>query len=359
MFSKIWQRYIFREFFKFVFFFLFCFYLIYVVIDFSIHLNDFVHGKQIGMWNVAKYYGFQFVKRADILLPLATLLGAIKILCELNVNNELVAFQSAGVRLKELLRPLFLSSFLFCLINIGVNEFAVPQSLRFIDKFYDAHIGHSFRSTKSTPLHIMHLDDHTKLVYQYYDAAKEAFFDVIWIKSADDLWRMKYLKADPENPHGEYVDHLVRGSSGGFEKVESALDHVFIDLSWSKDLPRRGYIPFENRSITELWSLMRGEPHMTSYEKQGALTQLLFKVTMPLLCILTLMAVIPACLKPSRLLPQFSIYSLSIFGFVAFVAFMDAAVIIGESDTLSPYAAIFAPFALCFGIFGWRFAKAR
>lgn len=356
---KIWQRYIFKEFFKFALFFLSSFYFLYVIIDFSIHLNDFVHGKQIGIWNVVKYYGFQFIKRADILLPLATLIGTIKILCELNVNKELLAFQSAGIRLKQLLRPLFLSSFLFCLINLGINEYAVPRSLNFIDKFYDAHIGHSFRSSKSIPLHVMHLDDHTKLVYQYYDAAKEAFFDVIWIKNGDDIWRMKYLNADPENPHGEYVDHLVRGQNGGFEKVESDLDHVFIDLSWSTDLPKKGFIPFENQSISELWSLLRDNTHVASYEKQGALTQFLFKVTMPLLCLLTLIAVTPACLKPSRLLPQFFIYSISIFSFVAFIAFMDAAVIIGESNTFPPYLAILVPFALSFGIFGWRFSKAQ
>lgn len=357
IFSKIWQRYIFEHFFKFVLFFLVCFYFLYVVIDFSINLTDLVHLKKIGFLNVLKYYGFQFIKRADILFPLATLIGAIKVLSELNVNKELLAFQSAGIHLKRLLQPLFFLSVVFCLFNLAVNEYIAPGSLRFIDKFYDAHIGHSYRTSKSIPLHVLHLDDHSKIVYQYYDAAKEAFFDVIWIKNGDDLWRMKYLKADPENPHGEFVDHLVRGTSGGFEKVASYHDHVFVGLSWSKDLPTRGYIPHENQSITQLWKILSKNPDLTRYESQEILTQLLFKISMPFLCLLTLIAVTPFCLKPSRLLPQFFIYSLSIFGFIAFIALMDAMVILGESDTLSPYVAILAPIFICFGFFSWRFAR--
>ncbi len=359
MFIKIWERYIFREFLKVFALFLLGFYLLYVVIDYSTHMQDFVQGNQLPFWKILQYYVLQFIKRADILLPLATLIASIKVLCQLNTHKELVAFQSAGIKQKKLLRPLLYMALLCSFATLAVNEFAVPYSLNFIDKFHDAHLRHSFRGKRSDPLSVIHLDDHSKLIYQSYDTAKESFFDVIWIRNANDIWRMKYLKADPDHPQGQWADHITRNEAGVLEKSESFSTHVFKDLSWRRDLPRKGLIPFENRSIRELTRQAKEDLHLSKYEKQELLTQLLFKWTMPFLSILVLIAIAPSCIRYKRHLPQFFIYTFAVFAFVAFVAFMDAAVILGENEIVSPHLAILAPFAILFTFFGWRFARAR
>src|SRR5262245_50908672 len=105
---KLWEKYVLREFLKVFFFFLFGFFFIYAIIDYSTHIQDFVHGKNLPVLKILQYYLFQFVKRADILIPLALLISTIKVLCQLNIYRELVAFQSAGIAQKKLLRPLFL-----------------------------------------------------------------------------------------------------------------------------------------------------------------------------------------------------------------------------------------------------------
>ncbi|NGX59856.1 MAG: hypothetical protein KR126chlam3_01015 [Chlamydiae bacterium] len=356
---KIWERYILREFFKLFALFLFGFYFLYVVIDYSAHMQDLTLGKNLALWKIFQYYLLQFIKRMDILLPLALLIGTIKVLCQFNTNRELLALLSAGIRMKKLMRPLFFIGSCIVLINLGVNEFVVPHSLNFIDKFHDAHLRHSFRGNRTEPLHVMHLDDHSKLVYQYYDAAREALFDVIWIRNHEDLWRMRYLKIDPQHPHGQWVDHLERNKEGCFEKTESFASLIFHNLDWNQDMPRKGYIPFENRSMKELWKILRTDPLLSSFEKNEVLSQFLFKLTMPFLALLVLFAIIPFCTNYSKNLPQFFIYSMGIFSFVAFIALMDAAVILGESDTLSPFVAILSPFIVLLSIFGWRFAKAK
>ncbi|NGX26534.1 MAG: hypothetical protein K940chlam6_00458 [Chlamydiae bacterium] len=356
---KIWERYILRELLKLFALFLFGFYFLYVVIDYSTHMQDFTLVKNLSILKIFQYYLLQFIKRMDILLPLALLIGSIKVLCQLNLNRELLAFQSAGIRMKKLMRPFFFVGFCLVLINLGVNEFIVPHSLNFIDKFHDAHLRHSFRGKRTDPLHVMHLDDHSKLVYQYYDAAREAFFDVIWIRSPSDLWRMRYLKADPQHPQGQWVDHLEQKENGCFEKTQSFSSLIFRDLKWNRDMPRRGYIPFENRSLKELWKILKTDSLLSSFETKEVLTQFLFKLIMPFLALLVLIAIIPFCTSYSKNLPQFYLYSVGIFTFVAFIALMDAAVILGESDTLSPYVAILSPFVILLSIFGWRFANTR
>ncbi len=322
--TKIWQRYILLEFLKVFSFFLFGFYFLYVVIDYSTHMQDFVAGKNLALLKVGKFYVLQFVKRMDILLPLSLLIGTIKLLCGLNSNRELLALQTAGLKLKTLISPLFFIGTLCMLLNLSVNEFVVPYSLNFIDKFHDVHLRHSHRGKRKEPLSVIYLDDHSKLVYKYYDAAKEAFFDVIWIQTPDEIWRMKYLKADPTNPEGEWVDHLKRGKDASFEKTSSYPNLVFRDLHWNEELPRHGFIPFENRAISELFSMLKKRSNLTIYEKHEVLTQLLFKLIMPSLSILVLLAICPFCYSHSKILPQFFIYGIGLFGLLAFIAFMDA-----------------------------------
>ncbi|HSX03480.1 MAG TPA: LptF/LptG family permease [Rhabdochlamydiaceae bacterium] len=353
---KIWQRYFLREFFKIFFLFLFCFYFLYIAIDYCLHIQDFVQHAELQFSKICAYYLFQFVKRADLLIPLALLISTIKVLCSFNNCLELLAFQIGGIELKKFLRPLLVVAFISSLLNLTLEEFVLPHSLNAIDRFYDAHLRHSY-SKRKEPLHILHLNDHSKLVYQYYDAAKQAFFDVIWIKNSNDIWRMKYLSADPQNPLGQYVDHLERNNDGFFEKKESSKEYFLKDLKWQRDLPRKGFVPFENRSLLELSKQLFGSQHLSRYETAEIQTQLFFKIAMPFLCLLVVIAVCPSCIKYSRNNSPFFLYSIALFSFISFYAFMDAAVILGENRTFSPLWTIFSPFFAAFSFFGYRFVR--
>lgn len=323
-------------------------------------MQDFVQGKNLPILKIFQYYLLQFIKRADILLPLALLLGTIKVLSQFNIHKELVAFQSAGIKLKKLIRPLLMIGTLCTLSTLAINEFAIPYSLNFIDKFYDAHLSHSQRTNKRQPFHVVHLEDHSRLIYQSYDGEKEAFFDVLWIRNTDDIWRMKYLKADPDHLEGQWVDHLTRNEiNNAIEKSESFPSYLFQDLHWTKEIPRKGYTPYENRSVHQLFTLLKESSYASNYEKQEILTQLLFKLAMPFSCLLVIIGVVPFCISYRRDLSVFFIYAFSLFGFIAFVAFMDAAVILSENETASAYLAILAPFVLLFSLFGWRLARTR
>jgi lipopolysaccharide export system permease protein len=338
--------------------FLFGFYFLYVVIDYSMHVQDLTLGKHLSIFKIGLYYLLQFVKRMDILLPLALLISAIKVLCSFNLQNELLALQSAGLRMKKLLTPfLWIGAFLVG-INLAVNQFIVPYSLEFIDRFHNAHFRHSFRGNRIEPLHVMHLKDRTKLIYQFHDTAKNAFFDVIWIKSPTDLWRMRYLEANPQTPLGEWVDHIQKKEDGSFEKTRSYDQYIFDQLEWDPSQKHRGLVPYENRSIEKLWQITRSDPLLTYNERQEATTQFLFKLAMPFLSVLVFLAVAPFCIRHAKDLPQFLLSSVGVFSLVAFIALMDAAVILGESNTVSPYIAILSPFIFLFGIFGWRYIRA-
>ena len=66
IFSCLWERYLLREILKIFFLFLFCFYSLYAMVDYSLHMQDFIVDKRIQFLHIAAYYGFQFVKRCPL-----------------------------------------------------------------------------------------------------------------------------------------------------------------------------------------------------------------------------------------------------------------------------------------------------
>ena len=81
----------------------------------------------------------------------------------------------------------------------------------------------------------MPLKDKSKIVYQTIDREKNLFVDVYWIRSADEIWRMKTLSTDPARPVGFYVDKLKRNSGGDFSKEASFPTYHFTQFKWEVD----------------------------------------------------------------------------------------------------------------------------
>lgn len=218
--KALWERYLFREIFKVFFMFLGCFFFLYSILDYSLHIQDFLVNKKIHFSHLFIYYFYQFIKRAELLIPLALLIATIKVLFTINARGELVALQASGLSSKKILRPFFIFAFLCSLFNFASSQFLLPSSLNFLDNFRVSHFKHASEDRKE-PIHVIYLKDRSKIIYQNEDKDKNCFFDVFWIRSAEDIWRMKYLSCNPDTPTGYWVDHILCSSSGNFEKAAS------------------------------------------------------------------------------------------------------------------------------------------
>ena len=304
--KMIWQRYILREILKVFFLFLGCFFFLYSLIDYSLHMQDFFVDKRIQITHFVIYYFFQFVKRADLLIPLALLIATLKVLFSMNARGELIALQSSGLPAKKILRPFFYLGLLCVFFNLFSAEFLLPSSLNFLDQFRVEHFKHDHRGNRKEPIHVLPLKDKSKIVYQLEDKEKKLFLDVFWVRSIDEIWRMQSLSTDSENPVGNYVDHLKRNGEGNFEKTESYDHYRFAKFKWQPDPTGKGHIPLENRKLSELLRLLAQKTKTTAYEYPQVLTHFLFKAAMPFLALLVISAGAPLCLpafaQSSRLL---------------------------------------------------------
>ncbi|MCK4935100.1 MAG: LptF/LptG family permease, partial [Simkaniaceae bacterium] len=81
IFSKIWQRYLFLSLLKVFFLILLGFFLLYTLMDYSLHMQEFTNASSASFNKIIVYYGLQFIKRLELLLPLTLLISSIHILC--------------------------------------------------------------------------------------------------------------------------------------------------------------------------------------------------------------------------------------------------------------------------------------
>lgn len=354
---KIWEKYLLRETLKVFFLFLGCFYFLYALIDYSTHMQDFMDDKRIQISHLLTYYCFQFIKRANLLVPLALLISTIKVLLSSNAHGELIALQASGVSLKKIIRPFFLLAGVCTLFNLVCFEFWLPSSLNSLDLFKEQYFKHYESGKRKERVHVIYLKDQSKILYQTHDKENKLYFDAFWICSSDDIWRMKYLSTDLSNPVASYVDHIQRNAQGHLEKTQSFEKHRFAPFKEQPNLTGKGYTPLENRKASTLFRMLVQKDKATAYEYPQAMTQFLFKCIMPFFSFLVVIAAIPFCIRHSRTQPVFFIYAFALFGFVLFFALIDASLILGENNTIPPITAVSIPFLLCGLLFGWKLKK--
>lgn len=358
MLQLIWERYFLRQFFGLFFLFLFCFYGLYVLIDYASHTSALSqHHVQIHAGEIFRYYLYVFASRAEILLPLALLIAFVKTVCNLNSNQELVALMAGGFKLKHLMRPFLFVGFVCLLLMYANEQFLLPEALKKLRRLEDASKHQKHRHSPDLFVHPLILEDGSLFIYQAYDHSTERFFDAFWIQSIDSIYRIKYLSPNVEVAKGFFVDHLIRQPNGVLfhEAAYQTLDFPLI--KFNPEVLQSAILDPDLLSISELLQEASQLSPESNEKDSKILTALYWKLLMPLLCLIAIIAPAPYCVRFSRHLPIFLIYMCSLFGLITFYMFMDAAQVVAKRQVIAPLWAIGSPFLILSGIFGWRYYK--
>lgn len=354
----IWQRYFLKELFKIFFLFLVCFYGLYIIIDYASHTSNLAsHNFQIHWIDLGLYYSHIFVSQAEILIPIALLIAVIKTLCTLNVRNELVALMASGIKLKVLLRPFLMVGLFFTLLMFLNEEFILPAALTKLQRIEDGTRNAKSLKRQIASVQSVMLEDGSVVLYQSYDSVHEQFFDAYWIRSLDDIYRIKYLSPYSDVPKGRYVDHLTRQVSGQLARSETFENKDFSEMRFNQDLLHETLTNPELLSLKKLWHQLPADSDAYSEKESQTLAAFYWKLGVPWLCLLAVIAPAPFCIRFSRQLPVFAIYVCGIFGLIAFYLLMDASLIVAKRQVLEPAVALFPPFAIVMGIFLYRYIK--
>lgn len=356
-FSLIWQRHFLWQATKTVMLFIGCFYGLYVLIDISAHAGSYHHYLRFNWKETSLYYLFEFIQRIDILLPFGLLLAVIRVVCNLNANHELTALQASGYPLKALMRP-FLFLGMVCTLLLMLNtEYVLPLALEKIRKIDEKHHQQKIKKQEIRSVQHVILEDDSTLLFQNYNSAQQAFFDVYWIKGIDEIYRMKYLHPYTEVPVGEFVDHLKRNQQGVLAVEQSHPVYLFPAIRLDKGEALDSIAPPEDFSLTELYHKFPEKKEELSEKEAQVQTMFYYKFVLPWLCLLAVIGPIPFCVRYTRNLPVFLIYAFALFTLLAFYLVIDAALILGERQVIPPFWAIFIPTALFFGFFTSKYLK--
>lgn len=360
---KTWERYFISETLKTFCIFIFSFYTLFVLIDYATHLNYFhVSGSAFQWKALFLYYLFDFVKHIEILVPFAVLISTVKTITNLNVHNELVALLASGLKLKRLLRPFLLLGLFFTSLLYLNTEILLPHSLKELKTFSDAKAVAKSKKSGTKPILHLSLEDGSTLIFQDYNSNEQHFTDSYWIRSIDEIYRIKFLYPTlypTSKPVGQFVDHLKRDQSGELLKVASFEEKIFDEMHFNKQTLFESITTAEEQSFSDLIAKLPALNDVKSEKQAQLVTHFYYKLAMPWLCLLAVIAPIPFCVQFTRHLPLFMIYAWSIFGVVAFYIMMNSGLILGERQVLSPLLAVWIPFGLFVGIFGWRYFKLK
>jgi lipopolysaccharide export system permease protein len=119
------SRYMIREFLKILALTLLVFVFIYLTIDFFGRVDDFIEASVS-----AKTALFYLLCKAPFvvvqMLPPATMIGVVVLLCLMKKRNEIIALKGCGLNVLRLSRPLIVTSFVLAAILFLLSEIVVP-----------------------------------------------------------------------------------------------------------------------------------------------------------------------------------------------------------------------------------------
>ena len=357
---KIWERYFIKETIKVFLLIIFCFYGLYILVDYANHSNgqNYFHS-HMDWKQFIIFYFFEFVQRAEVLIPFALMIATIKTLTKLNIHNELIALLAGGIRLKRLMAPFLLIGFAGTALIYLNTQFLLPEALK---KERHIHDSHSFekRKNKGTPAaYAIALKNRSTMVFQDYDTSRRLFFDVYWIKSFDEIYRFKYLAPYEKPPVGYQVQLFSRDSQGLLYKKEEWDQKKFPEVRFNKKVLLDTITPVEELSIAKLWKQRPKHGTPLSEKESEMITGLYKKLSMPWLCLLAVLGPAPFCVRFSRDFPTFFIYAGALFALVSSYLMINAAEVLGKRQVIEPELAIGIPLALFLGASLYNFIRLK
>lgn len=335
----IWKRFLFKESLYVFLFFTFGFYFLYVLIDYSVHAKSFTQ-HHFTFLDICYYYGCHLSKRAQIILPFALLLATLKTLTSLNIKRELIALLSGGIPLHHILKPILLLALLVTSLLYFNTEAILPISESSLQRIEESASDIKESEPTLSNIRSISMKDGSTLVFQNYDLQEQRFFDAFWIQDSDTLYRIKYFYPYEKVPRGEYVDLLKRNKEGRFFLLKSFEKHIFPQIHIEAEAKVENTPIPMNQSLSFLFASLYANKRQQG-EIQAALT---YKLLMPLLCFFVVLIPAPYCLQFGRNIPLFFIFAITIFGFVAFITIIGAALVVAENGVLHPMWTLLGPF---------------
>lgn len=336
------DKYIFKELIKTFLFFVFAFCLIYTLIDYSSSVTDFQKNNYSSL-DIGKFYIYTLIQRMDLIIPFGLLISSIRLLSRLNSQNEFIALFAGGISLPRLMRPFLLFSLLPTLFMYFAFEKIQPHASEALQTLEFKHLSTEDKAQASHIIQEFELEDSSLIVFQNYNPISNQFFDVFWVKNLDNVYHLKTLSPSSKVSFASQVHQFHRNKEGQLKHVRFYENKSLPEMQFNMAQLKYALTEPRNLPLSKLGHLMSNfDSHFTQHEGK-ILVAFWNKLLLPLLCIITVLAPAPFCLRFSRSFSPFFVFLISTFSLLAFYLIVDAFLILGENRTLHPALAVIAP----------------
>ncbi len=124
---NILSKYLTKEFLKLLILCQIIFISLYLMIDLTGGLDDFMKA-HAPVYLMFAYYAYKIPAVSVQMLPVSTLTSVIILFCVLKRNNEIIALNGCGISLWRIAQPIMVTSFLLSLSSFFLSETVVPYA---------------------------------------------------------------------------------------------------------------------------------------------------------------------------------------------------------------------------------------
>lgn len=352
---SIWAKYFFCDTLKTILYLLTAFCTLYVLIDYASHSGTFHHHHiRFSPREFFIYYGAELVQKSEVLLPFAILIATIRVLTKLNLHNELIALLAAGIKVRKLLSPFLAIGLIGVLFLYLSEECFAPWLVATSRSIGEKQAGEQSMKLETPSAHRILLEDGTLLLFQTYSRLDQRFYDVWWVPSVNELWRIKTLDLQPQVT-GTEVELFKRDSSQALVSVKQMAVRNFPEIRFNQKRLLESLTRPEDLSLSTLAGKLTAD---VSSEKEARLeTAFWRKIFMPWLALLAVLGPAPLCLVFTRNLNTFFIYAVSMFALIFTYILLNASTTLADRQVFSPLPALLIPFGILSTFLLWRWQR--
>ena len=308
----VWDILLFKRILTNVLLFLTCFFFLYILIDYSSRISGIATMRHAPLL-LFKYYGSVFIKRLEVLLPFALMLGTIRTFQILYRERGFVAALGSGTGLKRLLRPFYLVGFLSFLLLLASEQWFIPHALKEINAieslhFYGKGIGEIHQKLA------VQTEDGGRLFFARIEPFERRLNEVYYLPSWHEMVHMETLDLSKEVPTGQFVDYFVQNNEGWkLQRREVESTFPTLSIAWEELF---GLVAQPNQlPITTLVDKVKNEG-ASPLEMSEISTTLTKKLLFPALPFLVICALIPFGVSFSRNVSFSALYGGGLFLFL-------------------------------------------
>jgi len=287
----------------------------YFIFDFLIHIKFSLNLELFTfIWNF-------FIQKFDFFCSLSSLFAILYTISSLKQNNEILALLTNGIQKITIIKPFIFFSLLMAFLTLVNSELILPYT------------NTEPKTIKQSNVYINHLDDGSRIAYHLID---NQISDLYWIKLNREIWHCQKVLKINDKWIGKNVDALKKSVTGALEKFDS-FDEYLLPLPASIITDKPNIQLDENRSISNLISLLINDSKRISSDKNHLYTLLYQKITTPWITFILMGIFLPYLFPFSRKFQPFYLYALGLLVFLLFQSTTKTVSILAENYMISPF----------------------